>query len=322
MLKFRTPHRQLWVVALLALMAACGQDPQTTGPGDAAVAPPSPGPPIGEHIWETPDGNRIPYSVAGKIEADVTIVLVHCWMCNQSFWDLQLPALGSDYRTVTFDLPGHGEATSERTQWTVSGYGEDVAGLIGNLGLTNVVLVGHSMGGPVSLRAAALLPGKVRGIVAVDTLHDADFKFEGEQIEAFMQAFETDFTGTCESFVNQMFVEENVQPVIDQVRQAGCDATRSAVGTALMRDFGAIDMPTWFRQAGVPIRAINAAAPNPTKIEVNRKYSDFDVVLVDGVGHYLHMTRPDTFNQLLLEAISEILDREHRSDFAQNGLTI
>jgi pimeloyl-ACP methyl ester carboxylesterase len=74
-----------------------------------------------------------------------------------------------------------------------------------------------------------------------------------------------------------------------------------------MRNFGSIDMPRWFSDAGVPIRAINAATPNPTRVETNRKYADFDVVLIDDVGHYLQMTRPEAFNPLLLEAIADIL---------------
>jgi sigma-B regulation protein RsbQ len=57
----------------------------------------------------------------------------------------------------------------------------------------------------------------------------------------------------------------------------------------------------------VPIRAINAAAPFPTRIEANRKYADFDAVLMEGVGHYPHMTRPEQFNPLLLEAIEGLL---------------
>ncbi len=294
------------VLVLLPFALSCAGGSQPTESG--AVAP-DPGPEAGEHIWTTPDGNRVPYSVAGKADAEVTVVLVHCWMCNRTFWDAQLPALADNYRTVTLDLPGHGQASSERTPWTVGGYGEDVAGLIRALGLTEVVLVGHSMGGPVSLRAAALLPGTVRGIVAVDTLHNADFKFEGEEVEGLMRAFEEDFVGTCERFVNQMFPEEGVESIVEKVRLAGCDGARSDVGTALMRDFGAIDMPAWFRQAGVPIRAINAAAPNATNVEANRKYTDFDVVLMEEVGHYLHMTRPDVFNPLMLEAISAITAR-------------
>ncbi len=260
----------------------------------------------GSHTWTASDGNRLPYDVGGDADADTTVVLVHCWMCDRSFWQEQLPVLADGYRTVTLDLPGHGAASAERDAWRVETYGEDVAGLIAALELEDVVLVGHSMGGPVSLRAAALLPGKVRGIVAVDTLHDADSKWEGEEVEGFMQAFEADYVGTCENFVDQMFPEQDVDEVKEHVRKTGCDGRRSATGLALMRDFSGIDMPAWFREAGVPIRAINATAPNPTNIEGNRQYADFDVQLLEGVGHYPHMTRPERFNPLMLEAIAEL----------------
>ena len=75
----------LWMaVALLVFTIACNGDSQ---PDEAGAIASSPGPAIGEHTWTTPDGNRIPYSVAGKTDAEVTVVLVHCWMCNRSFWD-------------------------------------------------------------------------------------------------------------------------------------------------------------------------------------------------------------------------------------------
>jgi pimeloyl-ACP methyl ester carboxylesterase len=76
-----------------------------------------------------------------------------------------------------------------------------------------------------------------------------------------------------------------------------------------MRSFGAIDMRRWFSEAGVPIRAINAAQPNPTRVESNRRYADFDAVLMDGVGHYPHMTRPEAFNPLLLAAVAGLAGR-------------
>jgi pimeloyl-ACP methyl ester carboxylesterase len=294
------------VVVLAAALAACNDSPpepaDTEVPADTSSADALA---AGDHLWTTTDGNRMPYTVAG--EGDVTVLLVHCWMCDRSFWSAQVPVLAGQYRTIAVDLPGHGEATAERDTWTVSAYGDDVAGLIEGLNLTDVVLVGHSMGGPVSLRAAALSGDRALGIVAVDTLHDAEFEFSGEQVETFMAAFESDFAGTCGTFVQQMFPEEGVEEIMNRVRESSCSEERSAIGSALMRNFGDIDMPRWFTDAGVPIRAVNAAAPNPTRIESNRQYADFDAVLMEGVGHYPHMTRPDQFNPLLLDAIAEIL---------------
>ncbi|HEX7060895.1 MAG TPA: alpha/beta hydrolase [Woeseiaceae bacterium] len=297
------------VAFLTALLAACGKPapeaaPPATERAPAANAETDALAP-GAHTWITADGNRMPYTVAG--EGEITLVLVHCWMCNRTFWSEQVPALAGRFRVLAMDLPGHGEATAARDAWTVAGYGEDVAGLLRGLDLTNVVLVGHSMGGPVSLKAAALSGDRVRGIVAVDTLHNAEFEFAGEQVEEMQRSLEKDFAGACGEFVRQMFPEPDAGAVMERVRETSCREDRKAVGVALMRDFGRIDMPRWFREAGVPIRAIVAAGGMPAAVEVNRKYADFDAVALEGVGHYLHMTRPDAFNPLLLAAIDEIL---------------
>lgn len=287
----------------LALFGCNEPPPATTEPAaeaaiEARVLP-------GEYRYTAADGSQIPYRIAG--EGDVTVVLIHCWMCDRTFWSEQIPVLAGQYRTVALDLPGHGEATASRESWSVSGYGEDVAGLLESLDLHDVVLVGHSMGGPVSLRAAALAGDRVRGIVAVDTLHNADFKFSGEEIEQFLAAFEADYAGTCRNFVQQMFTEEGAEATMDRVRETSCREQRGPTGIALMKDFTTIDLSRWFAEAGVPIRAINASGPTPTEVEVNRQYADFEAVLMDDVGHYLQMTRPDRFNPLLLQAIQDIL---------------
>lgn len=273
----------------------------------ATACAPAPTPPAGVQSWMTADGIPVPYVVGGKQDAETTVVLVHCWMGNRSFWDAQLPALENSYRTVTLDLPGHGEAGSSRGAWTIAGYGQDVAGLIEQLDLSHVVLVGHSMGGPVSLRTAALLPDRVLGIVAVDTLHDADFEFEPGQLERIMQAWDSDFLGTCKGFVSGFFVDGEPEAIQQKTLDAACRPERAEAGVALMHSYVATDWPSWFQEAGVPIRAINAATPYPTNVENNRKYSDFDVVLMEEVGHYLPMTRPEEFNTLLLETLAEML---------------
>jgi pimeloyl-ACP methyl ester carboxylesterase len=287
-------------VVLTTVLTACnGAPPETADESaDDALA-------AGEHTFTTADGNRMPYTIAGA--GDVTVVLVHCWMCNRTFWSEQVPVLSRQYRTIAVDLPGHGDATADRENWTVGQFGDDVAGLLEELDLSNVVLVGHSMGGPVSLRTAALAGDRVRGIVAVDTLHDAEFDFSGEEMEGFMAAFEADFVGTCREFVRQMFPEEGVEETMNRVRETSCSEHSAPTGTGLMRDFGRIEMTRWMSDAGVPIRAVNAAAPNPTKVDTNRKYADFDVELMENVGHYPHMTRPEQFNPLLLDAIEDVL---------------
>lgn len=290
---------RLTFVSSLLLLALTVPACDSAAPVDPRLAP-------GTHVFTAADGLEIPYDIHG--EGETAVVLVHCWMCQRSFWDNQVPVLKETYRVITLDLPGHGDAGATRESWTIAGYGEDVAGLIEHLGLERVVLVGHSMGGPVALKAASIRAGSVLGVVAVDTLHDAEFDYNRPEAKRMVKAFQENFAETCDAFVGYMFPEENVEQIEAEVRRVGCEESNQDVGKALMLDFGQLDLVALFQEAGVPIRAINAAAPqNPTQIETNRKYSDFDAVLVENVGHYPHMTRPDVFNPLLLQAIEGIV---------------
>jgi len=292
----------LLVVLLVVIAPGCGE---TTPSTDETAEVANPDLAEGRHVYLAADQAEVPYVVSG--DGDTTVVLVHCWMCERGFWDAQVPVLQELYRVIALDLPGHGEGGDTRETWTIGGYGEDVAGLIEHLGLERVVLIGHSMGGPVSLKAAALAGDRVVGIVAVDTLHDADFDFDQPMVAQMFAAFQDDFQATCTNFVEQMFVEEDAEEIVDKVRRIGCEESNAEAGKALMQDFSSLDFPRLFREAGVPIRAINAATPNVTQIETNRKYADFDVVLMEDVGHYLLMTRPEEFNGLLLETLEQML---------------
>jgi pimeloyl-ACP methyl ester carboxylesterase len=143
--------------------------------------------------------------------------------------------------------------------------------------------------------------------VAVDTLQDADYEIDQPRVEQFLAAFKNDFRATCTKFVEQFFVEGEAAEIVDRVRRVGCEESNAEAGAALMQDYVSMDFPGMFQQAGVPIRAINAAAPNVTQVETNRKYADFDAVLMEDVGHYLHMTRPEEFNALLLKTLEQML---------------
>ena len=115
------------------------------------------------------DGSAITYGVKGQ--GDTTLVFIHCWTCNHEFWRSQVETFSQDYQVVWLDLAGHGLSRSNRDSYTMQAFGQDVAAVVHKVGAERVVLVGHSMGGPVALEAAELLGDKVTGIVGVDTVY-------------------------------------------------------------------------------------------------------------------------------------------------------
>ena len=77
-----------FVVLLTAIATGCSEPAPST---DAPVETPNPAIHEGPHTFTAADGVAIPYVVHGV--GEVTVVLVHCWMCEGSFWDAQVPAL-------------------------------------------------------------------------------------------------------------------------------------------------------------------------------------------------------------------------------------
>lgn len=256
------------------------------------------------------DGVNIVHDVRGQ--GDTALVFVHCWSCNRDYWRHQAGHFLNDFRVVTLDLPGHGDSGMNRKPWTVLGYARDVKTVVEALDLERVILIGHSMGGPVSLEAARLMPDRVIGIVAVDTLHNAEFEFPKQMAETMIAGFEKDFEGTMTGAIKATFgagaYSEAGQWVISQAIKANPE-----VAIALLKDFANLDMPKLFAGARVPIRAINANVVNgqgyKTEVEINRKYADFQVILMNDVGHFLQLEKPEEFNVHLKAVVSELADR-------------
>ena len=117
-----------------------------------------------------PDGVEIRYETAGA--GDPALIFIHGWSCDRSYWRAQMAHFAKSHRVVALDLGGHGESGFGREAWTIDSFGGDVAAVIDELGLERAVLIGHSMGGDVALAAARRLPGRIDGLVWVDTYRE------------------------------------------------------------------------------------------------------------------------------------------------------
>ncbi|MFG0252065.1 MAG: alpha/beta fold hydrolase [Phycisphaerales bacterium JB038] len=263
---------------------------------------------------KTKDGVKVAFDVRG--EGETTLVFIHGWACNRSFWKHQLDVFADDYQVVSLDLPGHGESGTSRETWSILPLADGVQAVVEKLDLEHVILVGHSMGGSVSLEAAARLPERVLGVVGVDTLHDAEFEFPKELMAQFIAAFEADYEGTLRGMMVGM---AGSQPELAKWITAQALDTEETAAVGLMKDFQNLEMPKLFEAAGVPIRCVNAAPQDgrgmPTNIEGNRKYADFDAVLMENVGHFLMMEEPAMFNEHLRETLKRLtVDSNARND--------
>ena len=72
-------------------------------------------------------------------------------------------------RTLALDMPNFGRSAALSSEPDIEAYGDVVADFIGKLGLERPILVGHSLGGAVSMSVALRHPRLLRGLVLVDS---------------------------------------------------------------------------------------------------------------------------------------------------------
>ena len=157
-------------------------------------------------IVRAKDGLNLACDVRGT--GDTALVFLHGWCGDHEYWKNQVNEFAADYRVVALDQAGHSESGKNREHWTVSSLADDVESVAKALGLNRIILIGHSMGGPVALMAAKRMPGKVIGIVAVDTLQNTEFKRPEEMTKKFLEDFATDFSGTLRTTFPGMLPEK------------------------------------------------------------------------------------------------------------------
>jgi len=232
-------------------------------------------------------------------------VLVHGWSCDASYWDNQVEALAPTYRVVRVDLAGHGSSGLERTGWTMAAFGQDVKTVADVLKLERMVLVGHSMGGPVVLEAARLMPGRVLAVIGVDTLHDANETVAPEQLAKYVSSMEADFKGEVNTFVRSMFPPGADPALVDRVA-ADMASAPPRVAVAAFREFLTFDLKAALRAVAAPVICVNATT-YPTNVDGNRAYSpSFSAVLMEGVGHFPMLEQPAAFNRVLKDVLMRV----------------
>lgn len=107
-----------------------------------------------------------------------TLVFLHGWLLSRSYWQPLVEQLSTDYRCLTYDLRGFGEsvasvsepaiASSKFSRYSLAAYAQDLEKLLDGLGLDQVWLLGHSLGGSIALWAAYLFPNRVKGVICIN----------------------------------------------------------------------------------------------------------------------------------------------------------
>lgn len=100
------------------------------------------------------------------------VLFIHGLGSSSRDWERQVEVFAKTHRVVTVDLRGHGQSDKPSGPYTIELFSEDIAGLIGQLGVAPVIVVGISLGGMVAFQLAADHRELLAKLVVVNALPD------------------------------------------------------------------------------------------------------------------------------------------------------
>ncbi|MCV7258658.1 alpha/beta fold hydrolase [Mycobacterium shimoidei] len=264
------------------------------------------------------DGVTIHVADAGPA-GGAPVMLVHGFPQNWWEWHALIGPLAADgYRVLCPDLRGAGWSSAPRSQYRKNDMAEDLSGVLDRLGVGPVKLVAHDWGGPVAFILMLRHPEKASGFFGLNTVapwanrdlrtlrHLWRFWYQipimlpvvGPRLIANPKAR---FSRMLMSWVGAGFSppDEDVQMYIECMRQSG----HAVAGSRWYRTFQMREMARWMRgefddaRVDVPVRWLHGTGDPVIRPDLLRGYeercSDFEVELVDGVGHWIVEQRPD-----------------------------
>jgi pimeloyl-ACP methyl ester carboxylesterase len=250
------------------------------------------------------DGVQLSYQVTGN--GHPTLVFVHGWCCDKSYWEPQVAHFSQKFRVVTIDLAGHGQSGTERNRWTMTAFGEDVATVVNHLALEQVVLIGHSMGGHVIVEAAQRIPGGVLGLVGVDTFGNLNEKVAPAASDELKAKALLNFVEVARMTAKSMFVKTS-DPVLVEKIITDMSSAPPNVGIGSAEERLNHHLAEALEKIKVPVRCI-CSDFRPFDLEAVRQHcTSFNVEFMSGVGHFVMLEDPVVFNHLLEKIIQELV---------------
>lgn len=255
-------------------------------------------------------GVHIAYTDNGK--SDTTLLFVHGWCINKSYWSAQVAYFSKRYRVVTIDLPGFGESGKNRSSWNARAFGKDVNEVIMQLKLKHVILIGHSMAGDIILQSAINAPKQVIGIVGVDNFKSVGTgkgkkpsKADQQDYANAISAFKHHFKATAADYVNHDLFSKTTSVEVRKRVLNDVSHADSLIATACLEN-DSFDERAKLLRAKKKIYLINSDYTPTDTLGMKADGIPYQVFYIHDTGHFPMVEKPDKFNLLLAQVLKGI----------------
>lgn len=248
------------------------------------------------------DEGNICYSDQGKGEV---IVLLHGFCGSAKYWEQVIPFLSDSYRVIAPDLRGHGASDAPVGPYSIEQMADDVLSLLNKLEIPECLMLGHSLGGYITLSFAQRYASRLKGFGLIHSTGYPDSEEAREKRLKSISTIQNDgVTAFVEGFVPGLFAKataEESPQLLERTKEIGYKTPpQGATGTLLaMRErpdrrdvISATPLPVLLvageEDALIPAeRTFTSSKPNVTQ------------AMISGAGHMSLFEAPERLSEII-----------------------
>ena len=157
------------------------------------------------------------------------VVLIHGFLENSTMWDKIVPELTKRNRIITIDLLGHGKSDCLGYVHSMELFAKTVEAVLKHLKIRKFILVGHSLGGYISLALAKMNPSKIKGLCLLNSTSEKDSE---ERIKIRIRAnkmVQNNFENMVKMSISNLFNQEHVSTYKEEIEAIKKEALKTSL---------------------------------------------------------------------------------------------
>ncbi|MDM1045498.1 alpha/beta hydrolase [Myroides sp. 1354] len=236
------------------------------------------------------------------------LIFLHGFLENGKMWESYLQHFSAKYRVISLDLLGHGDTGCLGYVHSMEDMADAVHAVIAHLKLKKVTLIGHSMGGYVSLAFAELYPDNVKNLILINSTARADSAERVQNRNRAIDLIKKNAPMFITMAINNLFAD-HIRPLheqeINHTREEALKTTTQGVIAALEGMKTRIDREVLLHFAPYSITLIlgqeDPVMPYQDTVDQTLG-TKAEVITLEG-GHMLHIEQKEALKQHLIELV-------------------
>lgn len=239
------------------------------------------------------------------------VLLLHGWLGSWSLWRKSIEILGRDFRTYALDFFGFGESGDKASDFSVSTFVLLVNQFMDRLGIVKAPLIGHSMGGTVSLSSAVRFPDRIVKVIVIGS------PIQGASLNMMLKASGNQrFANLIWSFPNlvKLFIRGYAYFMANDGRMMSKmigDDLNNVTTRSYFESIGTLrqtDLREEIRGLQMPVMGMYGRKDiivNPGQSKVLKQYvSHSKIDWYRNAGHFIMLDQPDRFHASVVDFLN------------------